>query len=120
MKEDETIDTFTAKLTTIVNKVVSLGHTIEDSVVIQKLLNSVPDKFLQIVASIEQYSDLDEMSVNEAIGRLKTFEEIIKRSAEITESAEIAESAKTAGSAEIAENAEITKRTEDSRECRKF
>ncbi|GJS57267.1 zinc finger, CCHC-type containing protein [Tanacetum coccineum] len=36
------------------------------------------DKFLQIVASIEQYSDLDEMSVDEAIGRLKTFEERIK------------------------------------------
>ncbi|GKA32705.1 zinc finger, CCHC-type containing protein [Tanacetum coccineum] len=31
-----------------------------------------------IVASIEQYSDLDEMSVDEAIGRLKTFEERIK------------------------------------------
>ncbi|GKB39942.1 zinc finger, CCHC-type containing protein [Tanacetum coccineum] len=78
MKEDETIDTFTGKLTTLVNKAASLGHTIEDSVVVRKLLNAVPDKFLQIVASIEQYSDLDEMSVDEAIGRLKTFEERIK------------------------------------------
>ncbi|GJW26565.1 zinc finger, CCHC-type containing protein [Tanacetum coccineum] len=78
MKEDETIDTFTAKLTTLVNKAASLGHTIEDSVVVRKLLNAVPDKFLQIVASIEQYSDLDEMSVDEAIGRLKTFEERLK------------------------------------------
>ncbi|GJT58019.1 hypothetical protein Tco_0993073 [Tanacetum coccineum] len=33
MKEDEAIDTFTAKLTTLVNKAASLGHTIEDSVV---------------------------------------------------------------------------------------
>ncbi|GJY23621.1 zinc finger, CCHC-type containing protein [Tanacetum coccineum] len=78
MKEDEAIDTFTAKLTTLVNKAASLGHTIEDFVVVRKLLNAVPDKFLQIVASIEQYSDLDEMSVEEAIGRLKTFEERIK------------------------------------------
>ncbi|GKA30756.1 hypothetical protein Tco_0717061 [Tanacetum coccineum] len=78
MKEDEAIDTFTAKLTTLVNKAASLGHTIEDSVVVQKLLNVVPNKFLQIVASIEQYSNLDEMSVDEAIGRLKTFEERIK------------------------------------------
>nr|GEZ20048.1 zinc finger, CCHC-type [Tanacetum cinerariifolium] len=30
---------------------------------------------LQIVASIEQYSDLDEMSLDDAIGRLETFEE---------------------------------------------
>ncbi|GKB94562.1 zinc finger, CCHC-type containing protein [Tanacetum coccineum] len=78
MKEDETIDTFTGKLTTLVNKAASLGHTIEDSVVVRKLLNAIADKFLQIVASVEQYSDLDEMSVDEAIGRLKTFEERIK------------------------------------------
>ncbi|GKD99786.1 zinc finger, CCHC-type containing protein [Tanacetum coccineum] len=78
MKEDETINTFTAKLTTLVNKAAGLGHTIEDSVVVQKLLNAVPDRFLKIVASIEQYSDLDEMSVDKAIGRLKTFEERLK------------------------------------------
>ncbi|GKA92491.1 hypothetical protein Tco_0814416 [Tanacetum coccineum] len=78
MKEDETIDTFTGKLTTLVNKAASLGHTIEDSVVVRKLLNVVPDKFLQIVASIEQYSDLDEMSVDEAIGRLKTKKKELK------------------------------------------
>nr|GEW27813.1 zinc finger, CCHC-type [Tanacetum cinerariifolium] len=79
IKEDETIDTFTRKLTTLVNKAASLGHTIEDSVVVRKLLNAVHDKFLQIVASIEQYSDLDEMSKDEAIGRLKTFEERLKQ-----------------------------------------
>ncbi|GKB87053.1 zinc finger, CCHC-type containing protein [Tanacetum coccineum] len=77
MKEDKIIDTFTGKLT-LVNKAASLGHTIEDSVVVQNYKNFVPDKFLQIVASIEQYSDLDEMSVDEAIGRLKTFDERLK------------------------------------------
>ncbi|GJX08295.1 zinc finger, CCHC-type containing protein [Tanacetum coccineum] len=35
-------------------------------------------RYLQIVASIEQYSDLDEMTLEEAIGRLKTYEERIK------------------------------------------
>ncbi|GKA56942.1 zinc finger, CCHC-type containing protein [Tanacetum coccineum] len=84
MKEDETIDTFTGKLTTLVNKAASLGHTIEDYVVVRKLLNAVPDKFLQIIASIEQYSYLDEMSVDEAIGRLKTFEERIKSKKKIS------------------------------------
>ncbi|GJY47132.1 zinc finger, CCHC-type containing protein [Tanacetum coccineum] len=34
--------------------------------------------YLQIVASIEQYSDLSEMTLEEAIGRLKTYEERIK------------------------------------------
>ncbi|GJU75219.1 zinc finger, CCHC-type containing protein [Tanacetum coccineum] len=58
MKEDETIDTFTAKLTTVANKAASLGHTFDDSTLVRKLLNAVPDRYLQIVASIEQYSDL--------------------------------------------------------------
>ncbi|GJT38694.1 ribonuclease H-like domain, reverse transcriptase, RNA-dependent DNA polymerase [Tanacetum coccineum] len=72
MKEDETIDTFTTKLTTLVNKAASLGHTMEDETLVRKLLNAVPDRYLQIVASIEQYSDLSEMTLEEAIGRLKT------------------------------------------------
>nr|GEZ30222.1 zinc finger, CCHC-type [Tanacetum cinerariifolium] len=50
----------------------------EDETVVRKLLNAIPDRYLQIVASIEQYSDLSEMTMEEAIGRLKTYEERIK------------------------------------------
>nr|GEX16063.1 zinc finger, CCHC-type [Tanacetum cinerariifolium] len=78
MKEDETIDTFTTKLSTLVNKAASLGHTMKDKELVRKLLNAVRDRYLQIVASIEQYSDLDEMTLEEAIGRLKNYKEIIK------------------------------------------
>ncbi|GKA52847.1 zinc finger, CCHC-type containing protein [Tanacetum coccineum] len=78
MKEDETIDAFTTKLTTLVNKASSLGHTMKDGELVCKLLNAIPDRYLQIVASIEQYSDLEEMTLEEAIGRLKTYEERIK------------------------------------------
>nr|GEY25880.1 zinc finger, CCHC-type [Tanacetum cinerariifolium] len=78
MKEDETIDTFTGKLTTLVNKAASLEHTMEDETLVHKLLNAVPDRYLQIVPSIEQYSDLSEMTLEETIGRLKTYEERIK------------------------------------------
>nr|GEY93855.1 zinc finger, CCHC-type [Tanacetum cinerariifolium] len=78
MKEDETIDTFTGKLTTLVNKAANLGHTIEDQTLVRKLLNDVPDRYLQIVASIEQYFYLSEMTMEDAIGRLKTYKERIK------------------------------------------
>nr|GEX66754.1 ribonuclease H-like domain, reverse transcriptase, RNA-dependent DNA polymerase [Tanacetum cinerariifolium] len=76
MKKDETIDTFTTKLTTLVNKEASLGHTMEDRTLVRKLLNAIPDRYLQIVASIEQNSS--EMTLEETIGRLKTYEERIK------------------------------------------
>ncbi|GJV05452.1 zinc finger, CCHC-type containing protein [Tanacetum coccineum] len=40
--------------------------------------DSTPDRFIQIVASIEQTSDLDDISLDEITGKLKTFEERIK------------------------------------------
>ncbi|GKB32369.1 hypothetical protein Tco_0871770 [Tanacetum coccineum] len=52
--------------------------TLKDKTLVRKLLNSVPKKFLPIVASIEQYSEIDEMSFEEAMGRIITFEERIK------------------------------------------
>ncbi|GJR00852.1 zinc finger, CCHC-type containing protein [Tanacetum coccineum] len=75
MEENESIDSFVTRLTGIINKAASVGLTYEDSTLVRKLLNAIPDRFLQIVASIEQYSDFDDMSLDEAIGRLKTFEE---------------------------------------------
>nr|GFC65218.1 zinc finger, CCHC-type [Tanacetum cinerariifolium] len=62
----------------VVNKAASLGHTMEDETLVRKLLNVIPDTYLQIVASIEQYSDLSEIILEEAIGRLNTYEEMIK------------------------------------------
>ncbi|GKC94912.1 zinc finger, CCHC-type containing protein [Tanacetum coccineum] len=83
MEENESIDSFVTRLTGIINKAASVGLAYEDSTIVRKLLNAVPDRFLQISASIEQYSDLDEMSVDEAIERLKTFEERLKSKEEI-------------------------------------
>ncbi|GKD15004.1 zinc finger, CCHC-type containing protein [Tanacetum coccineum] len=56
----------------------NLGTTLESKIIVRKLLNSVPKKFLPIVATIEQYQDLHEMSFEEAVGRLTAFEERIK------------------------------------------
>nr|GEV30341.1 zinc finger, CCHC-type [Tanacetum cinerariifolium] len=81
MTEDVTINTFTGKLTTLANKAATLGHTIEDQTLVRKLLNFIPDRYLQIVVSIEQYSNLSEMTMEEAIGRLRTYEERIKTKA---------------------------------------
>ncbi|GKC24640.1 zinc finger, CCHC-type containing protein [Tanacetum coccineum] len=78
MKESETISGFAKKLSSIRAKFRNLGNTLERKIIVRKLLNSVPKKFLPIVATIEQYQDLDEMSFEEAVGRLTAFEERIK------------------------------------------
>jgi hypothetical protein len=74
-KETETINDFSGKISGIVEKFKSLGACLEEETIVRKFLNSVPKKYLPIVASIEQYSDLESMPLEEAVGRLKTYEE---------------------------------------------
>ncbi|KAF5808191.1 putative RNA-directed DNA polymerase [Helianthus annuus] len=78
MKETDTIEEFAGKLSGFVSKFSNLGSSLEDEVIVRKLLDSVPNKYLQIVASIEQYSDIETMPFEEAIGRLKAYEERIR------------------------------------------
>ncbi|XP_021979119.1 uncharacterized protein LOC110875200 [Helianthus annuus] len=79
MREDDTIDSFTAKINNVVTRASELGTTLSQLTLVRKLQNVVPDKFTQIVASMEQYSDLQTMTLEEAVGRLKTFEERLKQ-----------------------------------------
>ncbi|XP_042407684.1 uncharacterized protein LOC121997371 [Zingiber officinale] len=79
MKETETIDEFAGKLSALSSKFSTLGATLEDSSLVKKLLDSVPDKFFPIVAGIEQFYDLESIPFEEAIGRLKAYEERMLR-----------------------------------------
>ena len=85
MKNNETVSDFAGKLGSIRGKFKSLGSTLKDKTLVRKLLNSVPKKFLPIVASIEQYSEIDKMSFEEAMGRITTFEERLKSQDEYEE-----------------------------------
>ncbi|GJY35506.1 zinc finger, CCHC-type containing protein [Tanacetum coccineum] len=53
-------------------------HLKEDETTTPSPQNYNLNRYLQIVVSIEQYSYLSEMTLEEAIGRLKTYEERIK------------------------------------------
>nr|GEV70585.1 ribonuclease H-like domain, reverse transcriptase, RNA-dependent DNA polymerase [Tanacetum cinerariifolium] len=59
-------------------KAKELGKTLDKSLLVRKLLDSTHDRFNQIVASIEQINDLDDITLDEFIGKLKAFEERIK------------------------------------------
>ncbi|XP_022020336.1 uncharacterized protein LOC110920431 [Helianthus annuus] len=78
MKETDSIKNFAGKISGFVIRYSGLGLSLDDEAIVRKLLDSVPKKYLQIVASIEQYSDIESMPFEEAIGRLKAYEERIK------------------------------------------
>ncbi|CAA7059095.1 unnamed protein product [Microthlaspi erraticum] len=79
MKESETIDEFGGKLAEIASKAAALGETIEEPKLVKKFLKSLPrQKFIHIVASIEQMLDLNKTTFDDIMGRLKAFEERVR------------------------------------------
>ncbi|XP_047335716.1 uncharacterized protein LOC124939273 [Impatiens glandulifera] len=61
MNDNESLDQYTGSLTSIS--------------VVKKLFNTVPERFISVVAGIEQFYNLETLTFEEAVGRLKVFEE---------------------------------------------
>ncbi|XP_074336171.1 uncharacterized protein LOC141673336 [Apium graveolens] len=75
MKDSEQLDDFYMKLNGLVTRIRALGETIGEAYIVKKLLRVVPSKFLQIASAIEQFGNLETMSIEEIIGSLKAHEE---------------------------------------------
>lgn len=78
MKDSEQLDDFYMRLNGIVSNIRALGEEVKESYVVKKILRAVPAKFLQIASTIEQFGNLETMSVEETIGSLKAHEERVK------------------------------------------
>ncbi|WVZ88049.1 hypothetical protein U9M48_034606 [Paspalum notatum var. saurae] len=78
MGDAEKFSKFAVKVTSVVNEIRNLSMKMENVTVVEKLLRSVPDKFQPIVSTIEQWGDLETMSVAEVVGRLRVFKESLK------------------------------------------
>ena len=75
MGEEESVADFPGKLSKVATQLRSLGEKIDDGVLVAKLLRAAPANFDAITSSIEQFGDMDSMSLEEAIGSLKIYEE---------------------------------------------
>ncbi|XP_074341841.1 uncharacterized protein LOC141679236 [Apium graveolens] len=82
MKDTETIDEFCIRLNGLVTNIRTLGETVVESYVVKKILRAAPSKFLQITSAIEQFGNLDEMSIEETVGSLKAYEERLRGQSE--------------------------------------
>jgi gag-polypeptide of LTR copia-type len=69
---------FSQLLISLVGEMRSLGMELKESTIVEKLFSAVPDKFLPIISTIEQWGDTSNMTVAEVIGRLRVFEEGLK------------------------------------------
>ena len=60
-----------------------LGSTLEDAALVKKLLDSVPNRLYAAVVGIEQFCDVSTMAFEEALGRLKAFDEWLRRGGQV-------------------------------------
>ncbi|XP_039840923.1 uncharacterized protein LOC120700756 [Panicum virgatum] len=79
MKEDESLDQYAGKLTGMAVRYANLGGTLNDAALVKKLFDTAPDRFINVIAGIEQFFDLNTLAFEEAVGRLKAFEERTRR-----------------------------------------
>lgn len=86
MKDSEQIDNFYMRMNGLVTNIRALGEEMEESYVVKKFLRSVPSKFLQITSALEQFGDLEKMTMEEAVGSLKAHEERVRGKSKNTES----------------------------------
>ncbi|XP_078435013.1 uncharacterized protein LOC144706003 [Wolffia australiana] len=78
ISDDETVSDFAGKLSEIVTEMGSLGEFTKEKVVVAKFLRATPAKFDAITTAIKQFSDIDTMTLDEAIGSPKLHEDKIK------------------------------------------
>ena len=73
MSEDESFDSFYSKLNEVVIDKFNLGEKTEDSKVVRKILQSLPESFHAKVMAIEESKNIDEIKVQELVGSLQTY-----------------------------------------------
>lgn len=86
MKESDKLDDFYMKLNGLVTNIRALGEEVKESHVVKKLLRAVPARYLQITSTIEQFGDLETMSMENAVGSFKAYDERIKEKCEVNDS----------------------------------
>jgi hypothetical protein len=74
MKEDEDITTYFLRVDETMNEIIGLGEKIEESVIVQKILRSLPMRFNPKISTLEERSDLDSISMDELHGIFTAYE----------------------------------------------
>jgi len=79
MKTEDSIDQYVGQLTSMSVRYANIGGLLNDTALVKKLFDTVPERFINMVAGIEQFYDLSKLSFADAVGRLKAFEERTKK-----------------------------------------
>lgn len=73
--DSESVDDFALRLNAMVNQLAVLGDPEPEEKVVEKFLRVAPERYTQLVLSIETLLDLSTLSIEEVTGRLRTVED---------------------------------------------
>nr|XP_020199957.1 uncharacterized protein LOC109785776 [Aegilops tauschii subsp. strangulata] len=79
MDGGESLDAFVGKISGMAAHYAGLGSTLDDAAMVKKWLDCVPDRRYVAVAGMEQFCDLSTLLFEDALGRLKAFDERLRR-----------------------------------------
>jgi DNA-binding ferritin-like protein len=74
-KEGELVDEFSMRIESLAENLRALGESITDACVAKKMLRVLPKKFSQIAASIETLLDINSLTFEDLVSRLKPSED---------------------------------------------
>jgi hypothetical protein len=73
MNEDETVSKYFLRVEELMNAMKGLGEKFELSLLVQKILRSLLDKFNAKVSAIEELNDLKTLSIDQLLGTLTAY-----------------------------------------------
>ncbi|XP_070017679.1 uncharacterized protein [Nicotiana sylvestris] len=74
MKDDESIQDMHTRFTSIINELLSLSDSIPRNKLVRKILSILPSSWESKVNATTEVKDLHELTVDELVGNLKTYE----------------------------------------------
>jgi hypothetical protein len=74
MKDEENVAAYLLRVDEIVNTIKGLGEKVEEPMIVQKVIRSLPLRFDAKVSSIEEMKDLNSLTMDELHGILMTYE----------------------------------------------
>ncbi|GJV72038.1 hypothetical protein Tco_1492033 [Tanacetum coccineum] len=86
IREEESIDNAFAKFNTIITSLKALNESFSSKNCVRKFLRALFPKWRTKVTAIEELKNLTTLSLDELIGNLKVYEEVIKKDSETVKS----------------------------------
>ena len=74
MNDDEEISSFFLKAAEIIDNMKALGEKMPESIIVQKILRSLPSRFNPKVSTIEETANWETLTMNQLLGNLTAYE----------------------------------------------